>query len=108
MALDAPTARGTDGNIYFMRRGNPAQVCVITPAGDTLRHLKLNLPAANAQPNDMKIAGAKIVVCFVVPIFSSGEFANTLDPIYLLYDAEDGSLLGTYRPSREASGMFAG
>jgi hypothetical protein len=108
MALDAPTARGGDGNIYFMRQGNPAHVYVITPAGDTLKHLRLKLPAANALPNDMKIAGGSIVVCFMVPRSSSGELANTLDPIYSLYDAEDGSLQGTYRPTKEASGFFAG
>jgi hypothetical protein len=108
MAINAPSALGSDGNIYFLRGGNPAHAFVVTIGGDVLRHFKLKVPVEGAHVTDLKVADGKILVCYSVPRSTSGEGSNSLTPIYSLYDMEDGNLIGTYRGSEEVRGSLAG
>jgi hypothetical protein len=95
-----------DGNVYLVRSPKPLSVDVVSPGGEVLRQLTLKPPNPSFQAGDVKVAGGKIVVEFILKV--PGDRQNRIsDFSYSVFDAESGEkLLDNYWPA-VPEGIFA-
>jgi hypothetical protein len=78
-----------DGNVYLVRQPKPLSVDVVSPGGEVLRQLTLKPPSPSFQAGDVKVAGGKIVVEFILKV--PGDRQNRIsDFTFSVFDAESG------------------
>ena len=88
---------GSDGNVYLMRRTSPALIYVISPKGNIIRTLRIDLGDAKLLPEDIQSANNRLAISFGAP--AGGRIlkvVNLMGADVATYSIDESLSIGTF------------